>query len=308
MKRKTICRLIPLVCALGMALSACSGQTTAEPTASPVPTAGSTPAPTPSPTPEPVIAVFGATSAQSFQDGVSFAANSGAYGVEFISGGVEALAGYRPEGAAAAIVFLEGSPDTLPKTDLPIYVYAARGQSVPMEIPHLIYVYTGAAKLALDCAVSYPPHLTPVRMIGLFLSEADGAYTLWTNAQQRGIVFSKLEYIAETSESTPTDFLTDAFSAFSPGTLDAVYAETGELALLAAEMLASLGRDDLEVFSAGTDADADRALSSILICAAGANLKTAGARCYEEAAKLLSGEPAQTGLLMPEALWYSLAP
>ena len=62
------------------------------------------------------------------------------------------------------------------------------------------------------------------------------------------------------------------------------------------------------LFSGGTDADAAQKLSPILVCAVGANLSDAGARCYAEAVKLLSGETAQSGILLPESFWYAANP
>ncbi|MEZ4628034.1 MAG: hypothetical protein R2912_08130 [Eubacteriales bacterium] len=55
--------------------------------------------------------------------------------------------------------------------------------------------------------------------------------------------------------------------------LDAVFAESGELAIAAADALASLGRDDIEVFSAGSDANVLQKLSPILVYAPGADLE-----------------------------------
>lgn len=308
MNRNTIRRLILFSLTLVLALSGCSAARLSGPDASFAPTQDAAATPSPAPTPEPVVAVFGAEDAPLFREGMLAAAKDGSYAVYFISGGVDALSSYRPPVAAAAVIYLAGAANTLPETDFPLYVYAANGQTVPDTIPHLTYLGAGTEQLALDSAIAYPPHLTPVRMIGLFETASGAASARWSAASQDGAVFAKRTYIAESSETSLSDWLADAFSAYSPGTLDAVFAETGTLALAAADMLASLGRDDLEVFSAGTDAGADRALSNILVCAVGANEKAAGALCYGEAAKLLFGGAAESGTLAPEALWYSPNP
>ena len=78
-------------------------------------------------------------------------------------------------------------------------------------------------------ALNYPPHLAPVRMVGLFSSESSAAYALWTAEQASGGVFSKQAYIADASEVSLADWLNDAFSRYYPGMLDGIYAETGAL-------------------------------------------------------------------------------
>ena len=102
--------------------------------------------------------------------------------------------------------------------------------------------------------------------------------------------------------------MNETLPLFYPGMLDAIYAETGALAVFAAESLASLGRDDIEVFSAGSDTNANAKLSTILVCAVGESLSDAGECCYGEAVKLLSGGSAQSGEHSPEAFWYSKNP
>ena len=118
-------------------------------------------------------------------------------------------------------------------------------------------------------------------------------------------MFAKEEFFADASETVLADWLNEALTRYYPGMLDAIYAETGELAIAAADVLASLGRSDVEVFSAGSDADVLDKLSPILVYAAGANLADAGARCVAEANKLFSGEAAQSKILLPESFWYS---
>jgi hypothetical protein len=264
--------------------------------------------PSPAPTPAPVVLVFGAEASASFRDGISSSAANDAYAVEFIPGGTSALSAYRPKGAAAAIVYLDAMGEAVPVSDIPMFLYATKGQTIPYGTPHLRYNYYNAPQIALDCAVAYPPHLTPVRMIGLFTDHTSRAYALWAEAGANGTVFIKREFFALESEESLAGWMTDVFARYFPGMLDAVYAETGELAVAAADKLASLGRTDVEVFSAGIDAEADKSLSPILICAVGANQRIAGELCYEAAVKLLGGGTPESSVLMPEALWYSPNP
>jgi len=289
--------LLPL-CACSAGLSPSSAQTAgAAQSASPAPSAA--------PKTPGVIAVFGAEDADAFLSGLQDAAKASGITIEPVKGGVSTLKSYQPEGDTVAVVFLSGEVQTLPQVSFPVYAFAANGQSAPSGMPYLGYDGSGAAKLALDNALSYPPHLAPVRMIGLFTSQTSPVYTLWSEQKTAAQVFAKDEFFADTTEVPIADWLSEAFARYYPGMLDAVYAETGELAIAAADALASLGRDDIEVFSAGSDSEVLSKLSPILICAVGANLENAGAMSFVEAEKLLSGEPAQSNILLPESFWYA---
>jgi hypothetical protein len=288
---------VPL-CACSAALSPSSAQTAGgTQSASPAPSAA---AKTPG-----VIAVFGAEDADAFVSSLTDAAEASGVTIELVEGGLSALKSYSPVGDTVGIVYLSGKEQSLPQVGFPVYAFAVNGQSVASGMPYLGYDGSGAAKLALDSAISYPPHLAPVRMIGLFQSQSSPVYTLWSEEKTAAQVFAKDEYFADATEAPLADWLKDAFSRYYPGMLDAVYAENGELAIAAADALASLDRDDIEVFSAGSDSEVLGKLSPILVCAAGANLEKTGAMCFAEALKLLSGEPAQNNVLLPESFWYA---
>lgn len=296
--------LIVVLAAVFAATSGCSAPFFAVPAETLAPTLSVSSVPSPSPTPIPEIAIIGAGDSEPFIEGAKEAAKDGPYTIVVIPGGISSRASFHPQGVAAVIVYLKKG-QTLPNTDLPIYVFSADGASLPAGIAGLTYQPRGTEQAALEEALSYPPHLAPVRMIGLFSSTSSEAYAVWTSAVAKGQVFSKREYFADTSEVPLEEWMTDMFSRYFPGMLDAVYAENGALAVAAADKLASLGRDDLEVFSAGTDSNALRSLSPILICAVGTDDKAAGARCYAEAVKQLSGQEAQSDPLSPEIFWYS---
>ena len=303
--RKHVAILLSLI--LLAATSGCSAPSDTVPAETPAPTQIISSTPSPSPTPQPEIAVLGADQSETFLEGVEQAAKDGPYAIKVIADGTISRAPFQPPGVAAVIVYLEGN-HALPNTDLPIYVFSADGTSLPTGIAGLTYLPRGTEQAALDEAISYPPHLAPVRMIGLFSSATSEAYAVWSRAVAKGQVFSKREYIADTNDELLDDWLPDMFSRYFSGMLDAIYAENGALAVAAAEKLASLGRDDVQVFSASTDADALRSLSMILVCAVGTDFKAAGTRCYTEAVKLLSGQKAQSDKLSPEIFWYSPKP
>ncbi len=299
-------RIYATVILFFLLLSGCtSGVFSLSATPTPMPTPSPTPSPTPIPTPMPVIAVFGADSSLSFATGASDYSDGKPYMLEFVPGDIKVLSQYCPDGAAAAIVYFRDSDIALPETEIPMYVYAADGQNVSSSIKHLTYGDLNAAIDTLNLAIAYPPHETPVRMIGLFTSKTSRAYSVWSRAVDAGRVFAKAEFIENKSNVPLADWLNEQFGAFYPGMLDAVYAETGAFAVASTEVLYGLERNDLEVFSVSTDANADCALSPVLVAVTGADLYRAGELCCAGAEALLNGEEAKSGSLLPVLLQYS---
>lgn len=296
--------ILSAACILCAALTACT-QNVSVPAGTPhSPSPAAIPV---SPSPQPVIAVFGAEESDSFQKGVSKAAESGAYPVEFYSGETGTLSAGLPGSAALAIVYLGDNSDGFDPVDFPVYVYAASGQSVSPDIPHLTYFALNAAADALTLAVEYPPHETPVRIIGLFTSKTSDTYAVWTHAAKNGRVFSKAEYIENRSNQTAEKWFQSQLESFYPGTVDAVFAETGELAVAAADILTALGRTDMEVFAASADENAELMLSPTLIAVVGANAWQAGMLCYENASALLAGETIGNAQIGSSVFRYSPA-
>ena len=309
------------------ALSGCSLLTSPPPAATPPSLPSAAPAtsasalPSPSPEDAPSLAVFGAEVSGAFRQGLSQAAETGKYQVVFEPGGVDALSAYQPAGRRVAIVFLSGAEATVPRTTVPVFVFASEGQRVGAEVPHLTYADAYAAETALDLCVAYPPHETPVRLIGLFTNEQSHAYSVWHEAATNGRVFSKAEFFLTepAPEETPKpkkeppsptpiptleERLTALFSRFYSGMIDGVYAETGELAVAAAGVLAQLGRDDMEVFAASTGANAPGLLSPLLVACVGLNAEEAGGLCYSAASALLDGEAVTPFVVLPQTFAY----
>ncbi len=284
-------------------LVACSGGADSSSTQFPAQASNATPAPSPTPETPRIIAVFGADDSPAFLSGIDKAAADSGITIEPVDGGIKALVAYEAKNDTVAIVYLSGTEQTLPQVNFPVYAFAADGQGVS-TIPYLGYDASSTPKRALESALAYPPHLAPVRLIGLFTDETNPVYTLWSGQKSSGLIFAKEEYFAATSEVPLTDWLNETLARYFPGMLDAVFTETGELAIAAADVLASLGRDDIEVFSAGSDAEVLQKLSPILVYAAGADLEHAGEMCFTEAIKLFSGEQAQSNILLPESFWY----
>ena len=303
MRMKRLLSIVMIL--LLLPLCACSEGFSAIPAQSLAPGQTASPAPALVHDKPQIIAVFGAEDAPAFVSGLLDAAKSSGATVEQVKGGIAAMESYAPQGDTVGIAYLSGREQLLPSVGFPVYAFAANGQSVSGGIPYLGYDGAGEAKLALDEAIAYPPHLAPVRIIGLFTSQTSPPYTLWSEQKTAAQVFAKEEFFVDASETVLADWLNEALTRYYPGMLDAIYAETGELAIAAADVLASLGRSDVEVFSAGSDANVLSKLSPILVYSVGANLADAGAKCVTEAEKLFSGEAAKSNILLPESFWYT---
>jgi hypothetical protein len=155
MKQRFAMKICVVAALSALLLSGCSaGGFTLFSTPSPVPSPSPTPSPTPAPTPVPVIAVFGADASLSFTEGVTDYAKGKPYLLEFVPGGVDALLQYRPDGAVAAIVFLEDASVSLPETDIPVFACAADGQNLSSNIQHLSCSDVNAAVDTLNLAIS----------------------------------------------------------------------------------------------------------------------------------------------------------
>lgn len=305
-------RTAVLCAALLLAFSAVGCEFTGvSPSSEPASVTASPSSPLPLATPEaaapaPEVYVFGADDSGAFCAGVNAAADGAGIAVTFVPGGVEALLDFTPDGPAAAIVYLGGAADELPRTTLPLYVYAANGQTVPAAIAHLTYRRKGADATALELAIGWPPHETPVRLIGLFTSSSSAAYALWCEAVAAGRVYPKETFFLDDQDMTAASaWLAEQVAAYYPGMLDAVFAETGALAVAALHQELGQGREDFEIFSAGTDSNVLPVLSSVLPAAVGADEEQAGSLCFAAAAALLAGETANSAELTPTTFQFS---
>ncbi len=322
-----ICLALALL-AFGFAASGC--RSASDPLMQASITPSSAPTPTPAPTPQPVIAVFGAADQPEFCAGMAEAADgNAAYELTFIDGGVEALSDYAPAADAVAVLYLAEPPETLPKANVPLFVYDASGaflrlaqtpapsaDDVPSPslaaektpfpadgVSFLTYDGSYCPLYALEAALAYPPHEAPVRLLGLFSGKESDAYALWQAASDGGRVFDKASYFLSDKQSA-ADWMTEQLGAFYPGMLDGVYAETAALAVAAVDALAESGRTDMEVFCAAADSFAlvgMRAHPDLFVSAFGANLRLAGQTCLGYAEALLSGDSVPNKTLLPDA-------
>lgn len=106
---------------------------------------------------------------------------------------------------------------------------------------------TAAASEALETAITYPPHDTPVRLIALLEKEGSPADEVFQAGVKQGRIFAKAVHY-ETAKQSSRSFFEAQLDRYVEGTIDAVYAETEELARMALEELLSRDRTDMEVF------------------------------------------------------------
>ncbi len=207
--------------------------------------------------------------------------------------------------ADAVIAFLPremGEGTSLSALDKPMAVFEAQKGSVPEGISHLYYESDGELDMALNAALAYPPHDTPVRLILMFKSVDSPAYAAYQKLYDEGKIFPKEIYIASDEESGAGEWLTEKLDGYVEGMLDAVFAEDVSLAISACDALTALKRADMEVFCPGVSQELITRMQSapeVLAQAVGRNDALAGALCVRAALMALHGEEAVTQAFEP---------
>ena len=208
---------------------------------------------TPEPTPEPVIPVVVANQK---------AMDAGFFDLLPESAEIEKQIASVPvaDNTAAAFIWVEDDTDAelvrnLLSEDIPVVAYNEIGAELPEETVEIRFSGLSATEeAAMETAIAYPPHDTPVRMIGLFSSEDSKARSVWNKAIDEGKVLSKGIYTGAV-DSSLDGWIGEMLGRYFPGMLDCAYAETPEYAAAVAKRLADAGRTDFEVFTVGTDKD-----------------------------------------------------
>ncbi len=106
-----------------------------------------------------------------------------------------------------------------------------------------------AAALALETALAYPPHDTPVRLIALLEGKGSPADSVFQDGIAQGKILKKALHYETDSKQNPQDFFEDQLDRYVEGMVDAVFVENTALAKVALTALAARGRTDMEVFS-----------------------------------------------------------
>lgn len=273
----------------------------ATPSPSPVPT------PTPAPTPVPVIALFGAENAPDYAAQVERAVAEAGLEFESLANDEAALSHFSPEGAGSVIVYCSGALPELdtPPARYPVFVCSATRQTIPAGVSNLCYDDDMAEAEALQLALDYPPHLAPVRMLGLFTQEDSTAAEIWNKAVDDGLILPRGAFYPGEGDlaAEVNDWLTDALKKLYPGMLDCVYAETGALAVAAANAMLALSRSDAELFAATTDGGVCAYLEqhpALLAHAVGMDIEQAARISVESAVALLSSDTPIERSLTPQ--------
>ncbi len=200
--------------------------------------------------------------------------------------------------ADAVVVFLPQEIKDIASLDVPgkpTAVFETKKSSVPESVSHFYYESDGELDAALDAALTYPPHDTPVRLILLFESAESPAYAAYQQLYDEGKIFPKEIYIASEEELEVGEWLTEKLNSYVEGMLDAVFAEDMTLAATAGDALFALDRTDMEVFCPGVSADVVSRMQShpdVFAQAVGHNDALAGVLCVRAALNMLHGEKA----------------
>lgn len=188
------------------------------------------------------------------------------------------------------------------RADLPVCVLEMSEGNVPEGVSHIYYSPGNEASMALDAALSFTPHDTPVRLILMFESKESESYKLYRKLYGEGKIFPKEVYIASEQNKKAVSWLTGKLENYVEGMIDAIYAEDEELAIEALGTLEALGRGDMEVFCPGVTAETvERMIKNpdVFAQSAGANTYLAGALCLRAVLKELKGDGAVSLEMQP---------
>ena len=276
------------------------------PAPTPVPTPTPVPAPTPSPTPVPVVLVAAPETAKRFSE---YAVPT-AFAVQAFTDGAAALAEKSFAGQAAAVVYWMSAEDAdavqaLLTRGVPVVVFAPGDAAVPEGAACVRVVAGDAAQQALETAIAYPPHDTPVRLFGMFTDRESAACAAWQAAVEQGRVFVKSTYYAAGAETDAAAWMSGRLERYYEGMVDGIYAETAELAVAAAETMLAAGRSDMEIFCAdSSDAllELMQAHPRLIAAAFGVDEAVAAQRCVAMAEQLLFGNKPEDETLEAELL------
>lgn len=183
---------------------------------------------------------------------------------------------------------------------IPACVFEMSKGSAPEGVSYIYYSPGNEAELAMDAALTYPPHDTPVRLILMFESKDSKSYKEYQKLKNEGKIFAKEVYAG--SDEKPGAWLKSKLGRYVEGMLDAVYAENVSLAITALDTLEALKRDDMEVFCPGFTYETAARMAknpSVFAQSVGANTYLAGRLSVRAALKALKGEGTVTLGLEP---------
>lgn len=179
-------------------------------------------------------------------------------------------------------------------------------QAIPKGVAYARYESQDAAALALEVALSYPPHDTPVRLIAL-LNEGDSpAAKAFNKGIKEGRILQKAIYYSAENKQSVADFLNKQLTRYVEGMIDAVYCENMKLALAAIEILMEQNRSDMEVFcvpDGGLSKQRSLYDKWTFPAAMGANLYEAGTQAAEDIVAILEGKQPEHRTFAPSVVY-----
>jgi len=293
MKKVLFATVMIILC---LSLAAC-GAAKEEDVVSTLPATDEAPEVTPEPTPEPIPVITVVTDteeAEFFLQGADKVLAETEYEVIKTT-----LDGFTPGEPGAVVAYLTAENADVAKLQeaaaagAQVVVFDAVGTNYVSDAVNFSYHSYGAQEMLLEEIMVYPLHDTPVRMFGMFTDTASEASALWAKYYDEGKIFPKGTYVENDSEEDAKTWLNGKLESFYPGMLDAIYVENEALAMAAAEVMESLGRDDAEIFVCnGSEAVLKKLQENHYLFGAtvGANPAYAGAYSAAAAIKLLNGE------------------
>lgn len=268
------------------------------------------PTPTPEPTPPPIR--------------LGYVNERGEEGVLFIEGlvaeaskrGILAEACIASASSAYDVVVVcaaEGFDAARFASKPPAVIYGGAEPASQTSAPPYARVYydgSNALSLAYDTALAFPPHDTPVRMIGVFESKDSPASVLFDELYEQGKLLPKATYYADAGKDHEplSEWLADKLgeNLDYEGMVDCLFAETDKLALEALSALQKHPRANMEIFcaqiSAQTLASMKHNPKRFAACA-GENLADAGRECLFIAEKMAGGMPPVVKTIQPAVVY-----
>ena len=175
----------------------------------------------------------------------------------------------------------------------PVFVYTAHETPSSENVHVLRYMKTEETQAALEAMYLYPSHEAPIRILGLFDSGEEEAYSEYMKMEAAGKLQSKGAYIASDGQAAE-DWLYESLASITVGILDTVYAQTPELAMRGFSALQKADRNDaVEICAAGLTQAQIEAMQEdhfLMGAAVGANEYGAGMLALRAALCVLSGE------------------
>ena len=140
--------------------------------------------------------------------------------------------------------------------NLPVIAYNKCGQELPASIIQVKYEggFCRDYTEMMETIIQYPPHDTPVRLLGVFSSEEGEAKQVWDSYIDAGKVISKGTFTGSVDGGFDR-WISEVFGDFYPGMVDAAYVDNADLALSFAKAMVAADRDDFEIFTIGSNTD-----------------------------------------------------